>query len=144
MLPQPTAAQKLVLTQCTAFIETPTFVTVQAAPPPVGVVEVITLPSWSTATQRLVLGHDTLCRTPEPLMWAAVQTEAAPGRLVEDAAGAGDAAGVVAIRVGEGLDAAPGVLAAVAIDSRGDGVIDPVALPHPESIKSAARNTALM
>jgi hypothetical protein len=78
-------------------------------------------------------------------MWALVQTEAAPGRLVGDAAGAGDAAGVAVIRVGEGLDAAPGVLAAVAIDSRGDGAIDPVALPHPESIKSAAaRNTAFM
>ena len=36
-----------------------TWVTVQAAAPPVGLLEVTTLPSWSTATQRPVLGQDT-------------------------------------------------------------------------------------
>jgi hypothetical protein len=45
----------------------------------------------------------------------------------------------VANAVGDGLDSPVGVLMAL-----GDGAIDPVAVPHPERIKSAARNTALM
>jgi hypothetical protein len=39
-----------------------TFVTVHAAAPPVGLVEVTTLSRVSTATQRLALAHETLVR----------------------------------------------------------------------------------
>jgi hypothetical protein len=136
--------QRLLLGHVTAFSEYKTLDKVHTAPPPVGLVEVITWPSWSTATQRLVLGHDTLWRTPEPLTWALVQTEPAAGRLVGVGVGFGEAVGVATIPVGDGLDTPAGVLVAVALGSPGDGTIDPVALPHPERIKSAARNTALM
>jgi hypothetical protein len=43
-----------------------TCVTFQAAAPPVGFLEVTTLPPPSTATQKLLLGQDTLERPPDP------------------------------------------------------------------------------
>jgi hypothetical protein len=141
---QPPAMQRPLLGHVTVFNEYETLDRVHAAPPPVGLVEVMTWPSWSTATQRLVFGHDTPVRTPEPLTWALLQTEAGAGRLVGEAVGAGDAAGGVAIWVGEGLETALGVLTAVAVDSRGDGAIDPVALPQPDTRTIAARKAALI
>ena len=40
----------------------PMLVTVQAFVPPVGLIDVTTLPLSSTATQRLTLGQDTPCK----------------------------------------------------------------------------------
>jgi len=130
--------QKPRVGQDTAFNAPPRLTTFQAAAPAVGLVELITLPAWSTATQRSLLGHDTPSRTSEPFTWILVQPAGGVGLLVGDGVGACDVAGV-ANAVGDGLDSPVGVLMAL-----GDGAIDPVAVPHPERIKSAARNTALM
>jgi hypothetical protein len=82
--------------------------------------------------------------TSEPLMWVLVQMPPGVGRLLGDGAGFGDAVGVGKIAVGDGLDMTAGVLMAVAVGTPGDGAREPVGLPHPERLTSAARNTALM
>ena len=61
----------------------PFFVTFQAATPPVGLVEVTTLPKLSTATHRLLLGQDTPVRKLEPSTCASFQAVAPPIGLVE-------------------------------------------------------------
>src|SRR5450756_1420219 len=60
-----------------------TLVTVQAPAPPVGLLEVTTLPAKSTATQRPLLGQDTPRRTLEPSTWVTVQAAAPPVGLLE-------------------------------------------------------------
>jgi hypothetical protein len=55
------ATQKTLLEQVTPYreLEASTRVTIQAAAPPLGLLEVTTLPVKSTATQRPLLGQDT-------------------------------------------------------------------------------------
>jgi len=52
-----------------------TRVTVQADFPPVGLLEVITLPAAPTPTQRLLVGHDTLAKQGDHPETAAPQSE---------------------------------------------------------------------
>src|SRR6202521_2313641 len=84
--------QRLLLGQDTPvrWLEPTTLVTVQAAAPPVGLREVTTLPLGvptlpllSTATQRTLLGQDTLTRELVPSTLVTVQAAAPPMGLLE-------------------------------------------------------------
>src|SRR3989442_12761683 len=67
---------------CTASMPC-TLVTVQTAASPVGLPDVTTLPLPSTATQRLLLGHDTPESELVPSTWVTFQAAAPPGGLLE-------------------------------------------------------------
>ena len=60
-----------------------TWATVQAAAPPVGLLEVTTLPLRSTATQRPLLGQDTPFRAVPPSTGVTVQAAVPPVGLLE-------------------------------------------------------------
>src|SRR2546426_11079554 len=80
-----TATQKVMLGQDTPVrgLVPSTFVSVQAALPPVGLLDVITLPALSTATQKLTLGHEMPCTLPAPATFAETQAAADPVGLLE-------------------------------------------------------------
>src|SRR5437870_6919854 len=67
---------------CTASMPC-TLVTVQTAASPVGLPDVTTLPLPSTATQRLLLGHDTPESELVPSTWVTFQAAAPPVGLLE-------------------------------------------------------------
>jgi hypothetical protein len=61
-----------------------TWLTLQAGAPPVGLLEVTMLPNMSPATQRRLLGQDTLVSALEPAKWATLQAAAPAVGLVEE------------------------------------------------------------
>src|SRR5207253_2683441 len=67
---------------CTASMPC-TLVTVQTAASPVGLPDVTTLPLPSTATQRLLLGHDTPESELVPSTWVTFQAAAPPVGLLD-------------------------------------------------------------
>src|SRR2546426_12037011 len=85
--PRSAATQRLLLGQDTPAraVEPSTLVTVQAAAPPVGLLEVtaLALPSASTATQMLMLGQATPERELEPSTLVPVHAAAPPVVLLD-------------------------------------------------------------
>src|SRR2546428_13373381 len=64
-------------------LEPSTLVTLHATAPPVGLLEVTTLPFTSTATQRLLLGQDGPGRELKPSTLVTFQPAAPAGRLLD-------------------------------------------------------------
>jgi hypothetical protein len=67
----------------TAQLEPSTWATVHIDGPPSGVLEVITLPTWSTATQKSTLGQETAVTQFALSTWASVQADVPPVGLLE-------------------------------------------------------------
>lgn len=84
------ATQSAALAQATeakpAGLAPSTAAVTQLEAAPAGVVEVITLPLWSTATHRLMVGHDTPVTSSLPSMSMGFHVDAPPDGLIETTA----------------------------------------------------------
>ncbi len=123
-----------------------TRVRVQADFPPVGLLEVMTLPAAPPATQKVLVGQDTLTKHGDHPDTAAPQSEPRTPVTVQvaavtlgDADATGDAGGVPTIGVGGGVGEATATLGDVSLVWSGAE-----ALPHADRSRTAASTAPLM